>query len=127
MSGIDLPGLGAFDPRSMQDLQQLISVSSAAPNIAQGPERIVRRPAIGPERPLGDSPGFAGYLADSLGKVQQLQDDARQKARGLALGEDVDLHEVMIAANKSEVAFNLLLEVRNKLVDAWEKLSRSVN
>jgi flagellar hook-basal body complex protein FliE len=32
----------------------------------------------------------------------------------------------MIAANKSEVAFNLVLEVRNKMVEAWEKLSRSV-
>jgi flagellar hook-basal body complex protein FliE len=31
----------------------------------------------------------------------------------------------MAAANKSEVAFNLMLEVRNKLVEAWEKLSRS--
>lgn len=127
MSGIDLPGLGAFDPRNLQDLQQLLSVSSAPPNVAQGPERVVQRPTPASERPLGDSPGFAGYLADSLSKVQQLQDDARQKARGLALGEDVGLHDVMIAANKSEVAFNLLLEVRNKLVDAWEKLSRSVN
>jgi flagellar hook-basal body complex protein FliE len=58
--------------------------------------------------------------------VQSLQDDTRAKTRGLALGEDVDVHDVMIAANKSEVAFNLVLEVRNKMVEAWEKLSRSV-
>jgi len=45
--------------------------------------------------------------------------------RGMALGENVELHDVLIATNKSEVAFNLLLEVRNKLVDAWDKLSRS--
>jgi flagellar hook-basal body complex protein FliE len=32
----------------------------------------------------------------------------------------------MMAMGKSDVAFNLMLEVRNKLVDAWEKLSRSV-
>jgi len=32
----------------------------------------------------------------------------------------------MIAANKSDMAFSLLLEVRNKMVDAWDKLSRSV-
>jgi flagellar hook-basal body complex protein FliE len=41
------------------------------------------------------------------------------------LGEEVELHDVLIAGSKSEVAFNLLLEVRNKLVDAWEQLSRS--
>ena len=34
----------------------------------------------------------------------------------------VELHDVMLAANKSEVMFNLMLEVRNKLVEAWEKL-----
>ena len=41
------------------------------------------------------------------------------------MGEDVELHDVMLAGGKSEVAFNLMLEVRNKLIDAWEKLSRS--
>ena len=47
------------------------------------------------------------------------------EACGMVMGEDVELHDVMIASSKSEVAFNLLLEVRNKMVDAWEQLSRS--
>jgi flagellar hook-basal body complex protein FliE len=42
------------------------------------------------------------------------------------MGEPVALHDVMASMGKSEVAFNLVLEVRNRLVDAWEKLSRSV-
>jgi flagellar hook-basal body complex protein FliE len=56
-----------------------------------------------------------------------MQSDVRSKVRGLVLGEGVELHDVMLAINKSEVSFNLMLEVRNKLVDAWEKLSRSAN
>ena len=48
------------------------------------------------------------------------------KTQALATGEPVALHDVMVSMGKSEVAFNLLLEVRNKLIDAWEKLSRSV-
>ena len=75
---------------------------------------------------VDDSPGTLGMLTDALETVQSLQDDTRAKTRGLALGEDVDVHDVMIAAGKSEVAFNLVLEVRNKMVEAWEKLSRSV-
>ena len=42
------------------------------------------------------------------------------------MGEPVALHDVMSSMAKSEVAFNFVLEVRNRLVDAWEKLSRSV-
>jgi flagellar hook-basal body complex protein FliE len=38
----------------------------------------------------------------------------------------VGVDKLMLSIGKSEVAFNLMLEVRNKLVDAWEKLSRSV-
>ncbi len=54
-----------------------------------------------------------------------MQQDVQAKTRGLALGEGVELHDVLIASSKSEVAFNLLLDVRNKLVDAWEKLTGS--
>ncbi len=100
--------------------------------------RAMAQPLLGPQGPgrtgeqapvaggTDSSAAFEGMLGDALAKVQGLQDDARDKVRGLALGEDVELHDVMIAANKSDTAFSLLLEVRNKLVDAWEKLSRSV-
>jgi flagellar hook-basal body complex protein FliE len=110
MTGFDLPPI---DPR-VRLLGEAV----------QDPRRAGGDGPAAPGQPDGD--GFAGVLADSLARVQALQDDARAKARGLALGEDVDLHDVMIAAGKSEVAFNLMLEVRNKLVEAWEKLSRSV-
>jgi flagellar hook-basal body complex protein FliE len=123
MSGFDISPIGGLDPGLMRELR---SVASRMPGVVQGPESIGPRRAQDPELPTAEPDGFAGALARSLEQVQSLQDDARQKTRALAMGEDVDLHDVMIAANKSEVAFNLVLEVRNKLVDAWEKLSRSV-
>ena len=66
-------------------------------------------------------------LADSLSNVSALQKDVTEKTRGLVMGEGVEVHEVMVAAAKSDVALGMVLEVRNKLVDAWEKLSRAVN
>ncbi len=123
MTGFDLPGLGDFDPSRYREMLRV--ASEGRPGI-QDPVRVEPRAPRPASAPDGERDGFAGVLADSLDRVQALQDDARAKTRGLALGEDVDLHDVMIAANKSEVAFNLMLEVRNKLVDAWEKLSRSV-
>lgn len=70
--------------------------------------------------------GFGGALSQALMQVSDLRADVDQKWSGLATGENVPLHELMTSMGKSEVAFNLMLEVRNKLVDAWDKISRSV-
>ncbi|MCK5944163.1 MAG: flagellar hook-basal body complex protein FliE [Planctomycetes bacterium] len=120
MSGFDLPPIRGLD-QSLQGLQQ--------------PQRPFASPEVlGDQDPFGGTqPGggvdkatpFSGVLADSLGTVRGLQLDVKDKVRGMVMGEDVELHDVMIAGSKSEVAFNLLLEVRNKMIDAWEKLSRS--
>ena len=124
MSGLDLPPIGfdGFGQRPRDLLRQLPLLGE------QGPQRIGERgPAVGDASDAASGTAtFEGLLGDAISRVQGLQDDARAKLRGLALGEEVELHDVMIAANKTETAFNLLLEVRNKLVDAWEKLSRSV-
>jgi flagellar hook-basal body complex protein FliE len=124
MTGFDLPPLGGFDVtrfqrealRGMeQNLPGVKVPDGKAPGALDG---------IGALAPANGK--FEGALADSLSMVAGLQADVRAKTRGLVMGEDVELHDVMIAANKSDTAFSLMLEVRNKLVDAWEKLSRSV-
>jgi flagellar hook-basal body complex protein FliE len=69
---------------------------------------------------------FAGALSDALQHVSELQNEAQAKAAGISLGQPVSLSDLMISMGKSEVAFNLMLEVRNKLLDAWDKLSRAV-
>ncbi|MEO6593310.1 MAG: flagellar hook-basal body complex protein FliE [Planctomycetota bacterium] len=133
MTSFDLPPLGAFGLRPTGGLPTGRSAAGdlLPPNLSvQDPERFGKLPiqarrAIDSQEVHGHTKRFDGMLADSLAKVQALQDDVREKTRGLALGEDVELHDVLIATGKSEVAFNLMLEVRNKLVDAWEKLSRS--
>jgi flagellar hook-basal body complex protein FliE len=101
-----------------------------------GYDKMFARRLLGEGGQQGDGPGgtavagsessFANVLAERFDELRALQDDVGEKYKGLVLGEGVGLHDIMAAANKSEVAFNLVLEVRNKLVDAWEKLSRSV-
>lgn len=117
--GLDLKQLASMAPGGA-DKVTAGSLAKAGIEI-QGPQTGERRKRLID----GVAPKFEGVLADSIAKVQSLQDDVRTKVRGMALGENVELHDVLIATNKSEVAFNLLLEVRNKLVDAWDKLSRS--
>ena len=120
MSGFDLPPVVGFDAlykRAQQGVERSAEgvEGDGALSLPGGPG------AEGAPKPGS----FEGALSDSLGAVRSLQNDVAEKYKGLVLGEDVELHDVMLAANKSEVTFNLMLEVRNKLVEAWEKLSRS--
>ena len=86
---------------------------------------------IGERAAIGDggvrSTDFSTHLESMLGEITELNEDVKNKYEALARGDGgVELHDLMTAMGKSEVAFNLMLEVRNKLVDAWESLSRSV-
>jgi flagellar hook-basal body complex protein FliE len=120
MSGFNIPPIRGFDSTFTSP-----QGPARTSDVFKGPEV----PPIGggdSDKPaVRELTPFDGVLADSLQQVRGLQLDVGDKARGMVMGEDVELHDVMIAGSKSEVAFNLLLEVRNKMVDAWEKLSRS--
>lgn len=92
-------------------------IGAQEPRTDVGAKKAVEQPKSG---------SFGGALAEAIDRVDTLQADVADKTQRLAMGEDVALHDVMSSMGKSEVAFNLVLEVRNRLVDAWEKLSRSV-
>jgi len=120
MSNFELPPL-SFD--KLPQLRLPVQGFGGPDARVQDPERIGSVPGSGDG--VAPPADFGGMLEQSLGQLSALQADVKQKTRGLVLGEDVELHDVMMATSKSEVAFNLMIEVRNKLVDAWEKLSRS--
>ena len=125
MSGFDLPPIRGFDQSFQHDPQAL------APNlegIEPDPFAIdgIEQDSVGQAGDVETARPFSGFLADSLNSVQDLRSDVHEKVSALVRGEDVEIHDVMIAGSKSEVAFNLLVEVRNQLVEAWETLSRSV-
>jgi len=126
MTGFDLGSIGGFDIGRFQK-EVMRAMSERGPNMIDPPkvgENVPLRPSTTSESVEGK--GFDGFLGEAIGTVDSLQKDTQAKVRGMMLGEGVELHDVMIAANKSDMAFSLLLEVRNKLVDPWDKLSRSV-
>ena len=95
------------------------------PRLVQG-RGLSPEPARADEGKDGEKTGFAAALFDALHKVDALQRDTFDKGKELARGETTDVHSLMIAMGKSEVAFNMMLEVRNKIVDAWQTLIRTV-
>ncbi|MCK8823556.1 flagellar hook-basal body complex protein FliE [Fuchsiella alkaliacetigena] len=67
---------------------------------------------------------FDQLLTDSINNVNKLQKDADQLSEKLALGKVDNVHDVMIAAEKAKLSLDLTLEVRNKIVDAYEEIMR---
>ena len=61
---------------------------------------------------------------EGLAQVSKLNHDAVRLANEAAVGGDVDLHDVMIAGEKASVAVQLTLQVRNKLVEAYQDVMR---
>ena len=62
-------------------------------------------------------------LKNAVNNVNALQKDATQLAQSYERGDDgVDLPQVMIGLQKSSVSFEAMTQVRNKLVDAYEKI-----
>jgi len=69
----------------------------------------------------GGGSDFAAMLKDSIDSVNQTQKASGALSKSFELGEpDVSLAEVMIASQKASVSFQAMLQVRNKLVDAYK-------
>ena len=93
---------------------------------ASGPLGPVRRNA--PNSPGADAAGdgidFKTLLLEKLDEVKSLQDEAGEGVKKLISGETQNVAEVFSAVHKADVAFSLLMEIRNKLMDAYEQLQQ---
>jgi flagellar hook-basal body complex protein FliE len=76
-------------------------------------------PPRGAAAPGGD---FADLLRAQLERVSQAQGEADRGVEKVLTGQTQDFGDVFVAARKAEIAFGLLLEMRNKLVEAYEEL-----
>ena len=69
--------------------------------------------------------GFTKLFDRLLGGTNEMQQEARQAVDGLITGDVTDIHQVMVAVNKAELSFKFLVEVRNKLTEAYKELMAS--
>lgn len=67
---------------------------------------------------------FGQMLKGSLERVTQLQNEADSSIDNLANGTQTDIHQTMIAVEKADVSFELLMQIRNKLISAYDKVMR---
>jgi len=85
-------------------------------------EHLPRSFREGSSTPKGE--GFGETLKRMVGEVNELQQQAGDSVKALQRGELEDLHQVMIQFGKAEIGFKFMMEVRNRLVEAYQEVSR---
>lgn len=68
---------------------------------------------------------FFSTLQNAIGEVNKLHEEADHAVQELAAGKKKDIHNTMIALEKAEVSFQLMMQVRNKIISAYETIMRT--
>ncbi|HOB12516.1 MAG TPA: flagellar hook-basal body complex protein FliE [Syntrophomonadaceae bacterium] len=71
-----------------------------------------------------NSGSFLTYLNNALQSVDQLQKEASAGAQQMALGDEEYLHNTVLAYEKASLALQLTLEIRNRIVEAFQEIMR---
>jgi len=71
-----------------------------------------------------DNKSFGEFLTQALGEVNKLQNDSAKASFDLAAGKLQDISQVTIAAEKATIAMQLTMQVRNKMIDAYQEVMR---
>ena len=88
----------------------------------QAPTPLGQPGEITPSQPGGDS--FGNVLGKLISDVNTKQNAATAAVDGLQSGQPVPLHQAVIAMEEANVSFQLMVEVRNKLLDSYQEMMR---
>jgi flagellar hook-basal body complex protein FliE len=69
-----------------------------------------------------DAPSFGDSLKRAIGEVSSQQDTAQDYVQRFVRGEPVELHQVMAAAEEAQLSLEMLVELRNKMMDAYKSV-----
>jgi flagellar hook-basal body complex protein FliE len=87
----------------------------------QGIGGVAQTGATAAAKPAG---GFADLLGQAVGQLQQISTNADTKVNAMATGQDVELHDVMLAVETESLAMSLATTIRNKAVEAYQEVFR---
>ncbi len=96
----------------VESIKDVVSIAVESMNKAQG-------------RNQGKEGSFVDVLKESIEKVNTLQSEADVAIEGLVKGESKNIHDTMIAIEKANLSFNMMIQVRNKLLAAYEEIMRT--
>lgn len=122
MSGIGGIGGGGGIQQILALRQQMLERSSLLKdvhNAAQAPQG-----TDGPTGPAGPAGGFTDALKSALDGVTETQRNAERLSAAYERGEETDIAKVMLARQESGIAFEATLQVRNRLLSAYQDIMR---
>ena len=73
---------------------------------------------------VGQPGEFQKVLTSAIGQVESLQNNAADSVQKFLSGENEELHTTILATQKAQLAFDLGLQVRNKVVDAYQEIMK---
>ena len=97
------------------------SIGPAGPG---GPESLGEQQGRDQTRKSEQIDKFKELLNSKIGDVNDLQFEADKLVADLVKGKTDNVHEVLVAVNEADLSFRLMMEVRNKLVEAYEEVMR---
>ncbi|HVN18442.1 MAG TPA: flagellar hook-basal body complex protein FliE [Dongiaceae bacterium] len=71
-----------------------------------------------------NEPGFRDVLHGAINDIRELESQAQAQVAGVLEGNGADVHSALIAVEKADLSFQLMMQVRNKIVSAYEEISR---
>jgi len=96
-------------------------MASSIQSITQGIADIAEPSSISG---AGDGSDFSSTLQTAVEQISQLQSDAQSKVAGLLSGNGEDIHSAMLAVEKANVSFEMMVQVRNRIVQAYQTISQ---
>ena len=103
-----MEGISPIDPR-MRPIEPIVSGI---------------KPAVTANLDDSSQDSFRNILVKEIDKLSALQTNADQMTTSLALGQDVDLHEVIMAVEKADLSMRFALQLRNKVLEAYQEVTR---
>ncbi|HQL00194.1 MAG TPA: flagellar hook-basal body complex protein FliE [Smithellaceae bacterium] len=83
---------------------------------------------VEPQKPdasgAAGGPSFGSVLKDAISDITKLQNDADQAIASVQLEDAGSIHEAMIALEKAGISFQVMMQVRNKILDAYQEVMR---
>ncbi|MBI2267011.1 MAG: flagellar hook-basal body complex protein FliE [Armatimonadetes bacterium] len=96
----------------------------------EGAQDIALAPSLAPKQALSlggkenEQGNFKDIVMSFLGRVNDLQINADQKMQEAANGTATNLHDVIIAAEQANLAFQFTLQLRNRIIEAYQEVLR---
>ena len=84
-------------------------------------QKVIQPPT--PAEPKTDS-GFKKFLKEAVNEVNNLEKGSNEELQKF-MNDETDLHSVMIALEKADLSFQVMMQVRNKIVQAYQEIMSS--